>query len=63
MGKYEDLDWNVRTVDGRHGTFILISDLQKIMLKDSVKMQRAGYTKASEYAETIVDNLTKILRG
>jgi hypothetical protein len=55
-----DKNLDVHTMEGRLGRYVLISDLQRIMLKDSVLMQRDGHEVASKYAETFADNLVKL---
>lgn len=52
----------VRTMMGRYGECILISDLQQILLRDAVRMQRDGQVVAAAYAETMAENLGKLRR-
>lgn len=47
----------VRTMAGRYGEYVLVSDLQKILLRDAVRLLRDGEEVASTYAERLAENL------
>jgi hypothetical protein len=53
---------NIHTMTGRLGEYVLITDLQKMMYKDSVNMQRDGHDVGSQYAENFADNLGKVIK-
>ena len=50
-------DHVVRTLKGRYGEYILISDLQKIMLKDAVMLLQVGEKSASNYMVKFAERL------
>jgi hypothetical protein len=59
----EEAGHNVRTIMGRYGEYILIEDVQKILLQDSLKLQRDGQNVASIYAESFAKALENMKNG
>jgi hypothetical protein len=61
MDEYKSDNVNqVRTMQGRYGTYILASDLQKFLLQDALQAERAGEEFTSKYIEHIAGVIGKV---
>jgi len=50
----------MRCMMGRYGEYVLIQDLQQMLYKDALKLERKGESDVATYVQTLADGLGRM---